>query len=284
MRAIVRFRLVARRVVPLLLAASFAREPLAQAPAGGAKGFYRFPAVSGSTVVFAAEGDLWSVPLSGGLAHRLTSHAAEETDPTISPDGKTLAFTARYEGPAALYTMPLAGGAPTRWTYDGDAAIATSWTPDGKLVYRTTQYTGIPKQAMVQLDVTTGARDLIPLAGASEGSYDASGRTVYFARPGFHGNVTKRYTGGTARQIWKYTTGAAEAVQLTGKDYNGESHSPMWFNGRVYFVTDRDGQMNLWSMKEDGSDRRQITHHEGWDVRDPSLGGGHIVYQLKANL
>ena len=47
---------------------------------------------------------------------------------------------------------------------------------------------------------------------------------------------------------------------------------------------DRDGQMNLWSMKDDGSDRRQVTRHEGWDVRDPSLGDGHIVYQLKADL
>src|SRR5262245_31615432 len=117
-------------------------------PAAGSLGFYRFPSVHGQTVVFAAEGDLWSVPLTGGLAHRLTSHPAEETDPTISPDGKTLAFTARYEGPAALYTMPIAGGAPTRWTYDGDAAIATSWTPDGKLVYRTLQYTTIPKVAL----------------------------------------------------------------------------------------------------------------------------------------
>lgn len=252
--------------------------------AAGTKGFYRFPAVSGNTIVFAAEGDLWTVPRSGGLAHRLTSHASEETDPAISPDGKTLAFTARYEGPAALYTMPIAGGAPTRWTYDGDAAIATTWTPDGKLVYRSTQYAGIPKSEMVQLDLSNGERTRVPLAGASEGSYDASGRTVYFARPGFHGNVTKRYTGGTARQIWKYTAGSPEAVQLTGKDYAGESHSPMWYNGRVYFVTDRDGQMNIWSMKEDGTDRRQITRHEGWDVRDPSLGNGHIVYQLKADL
>ena len=58
---------------------------LAQSAPVGTKGFYRFPAVSGQTVVFAAEGDLWSVPLRGGLAHRLTSHAAEETDPTVSP-------------------------------------------------------------------------------------------------------------------------------------------------------------------------------------------------------
>jgi len=271
-----RFAVVATLVLPLTLAS--------QTPGEGTKGFYRFPAMHGQTIVFAAEGDLWSVPVTGGLAHRLTSHPAEETDPTISPDGRTLAFTARYEGPAALYTMPIAGGAPTRWTYDGDAAIATSWTPDGKLVYRTTQYMGIPKSAMVQLDVASGARTLVPLAGASEGSYDATGRTVYFARPGFHGNVTKRYTGGTARQIWKYTTGAPEAVQLTGQDYNGESHSPMWFNGRVYFVTDRDGQMNIWSMREDGSDKRQVTRHLGWDVRDPALSGGRIVYQLGADL
>ncbi|MBV6522496.1 MAG: Tricorn protease [Gemmatimonadaceae bacterium] len=257
---------------------------LAQGTVTGTKGFYRFPAVSHETVVFAAEGDLWSVPRKGGLAHRLTSHAAEETDPTISPDGKTLAFTGRYEGPAALYTVPLSGGTPTRWTFDGDQSIATSWTPDGKLVYRTTHYSGIPKSAMVQLDIATGSRTLIPLAGASEGSYDASGRTLYFSRPGFHGNVTKRYTGGTARQIWKFTAGAAEAVQLTGNDYAGESHSPMWYGGRVYFVTDKDGQMNIWSMKEDGTDRRQITHHLGWDVRDPSLGDGHIVYQLQADL
>ena len=257
---------------------------VAQSPAQGSLGFYRYPALSGRTIVFAAEGDLWSVPTTGGLAHRLTSHAAEESDPTISPDGSTLAFTARYEGPAAIYTMPIAGGTPTRWTYDGDAAIATSWTPDGQLIYRTLQYTSIPKLGMVKLNVNDGTRTLVPLAGASEGSYDATGKTIYFVRPGFHNNVTKRYTGGTARQIWKYTDGAAEAVQLTGKDYNGESHSPMWYNGRVYFVTDRDGQMNIWSMKDDGTDRKQVTRHVGWDVRDPSLADGKVVYQLGADL
>jgi tricorn protease len=253
--------------------------------AQGTQGFYRYPTIQGQTIVFAAEGDLWSVPTTGGLARRLTSHAAEESDPTISPDGKTLAFTARYEGPAAIYTMPLSGGSPVRWTYDGDAAVATSWTPDGQLVYRTLQYTTIPKLGLVKLNVNDGTRSLVPLAGASEGVFDASGKTIYFARPGFHNNVTKRYTGGTARQIWKYTDGAAEAVQLTGQDYNGESHSPMWFGGRVYYVTDKDGQMNIWSMKDDGTDKKQVTKHIGWDVRDPSISSdGKIAYQLKADL
>ena len=254
----------------------------AQTPSGSL-GFYRSPDIRGETIVFAAEGDLWTVPVTGGLARRLTSHAAEESSPTISPDGGTLAFTARYEGPAALYTMPLTGGATLRRTFDGDAANATTWTPDGKLVYTTVNYAGIPKPGMVQLDLRNGTRSLVPLAGASEGTFDATGRTLFFVRPAFHNNVTKRYTGGTARDIWKFTAGATEAVELTG-DYNGESHSPMWWNNRVYFISDRDGTMNVWSMNEDGSDTRQLTRHSGWDVRGAELDRGRIVYQLGADL
>jgi tricorn protease len=275
-----------RLLLPAILTLAIALCPLpAQAPptSNGTLGFYRFPALYHETIVFGAEGDLWSVPVSGGLARRLTSHAAEESDPTISPDGKLLAFTARYEGPVEVYTMPLEGGMPTRRTYDGEAAIATTWTPDGRLVYTTTHYAGIPKPALVQINLTDGTRSLVPLAGASEAAYDRTGRTLYFVRPAFHNNVTKRYTGGTARDVWKFTDGAAEAVELTG-DYNGESHSPMWWNGRVYFVSDRDGTMNLWSMTEEGGDVRQLTHHSGWDVMEPSLSDGRIVYQLGADL
>lgn len=255
----------------------------AQAPTNGTAGFYRFPAIHGETIVFAAEGDLWTVSVAGGLARRLTSHANEETDPVISPDGRTLAFTARYEGPAALYTMPITGGTPTRWTYDGDAAVATAWTPDGKLVYTTVNYATIPKPSMVTLNLRDGTRSLIPLANASEGTYDATGRTLYFSRPFFHNNVTKRYTGGTARDVWRFRTGDQEATELTG-DYKGESHSPMWWNGRVYFVSDRDGTMNIWSMNEDGSDKKQVTRHSGWDVRSPELDNGRIVYEAGADL
>ena len=206
----------------------------------------RFPTIHGDTIVFAAEGDLWRVGVTGGLAQRLTTHPGEETAPIISPDGRTLAFSGTYEGGTELYTMPLAGGLPTRWTYDGDAATATTWTPDGRLVYSTRHYATLPDPQLVVVDLADGTRTRIPLA---EATYDATGDTLFFVRPSFHGNVTKRYRGGTARKIWRFTTGAAEADTLT-PDYIGESHSPVWWDGRVYFVTDRDGTMNLWSMDE----------------------------------
>jgi len=95
--------------------------------------------------------------------------------------------------------------------------------------------------------------------------------------------VTKRYVGGTARKIWKFVDGAPEAEALTA-DYPGGSHNPMWWEDRVYFITDRDGTMNLWSMDESGSDLRQHTHHSGWDVREAALHDGRIVYQSGADL
>lgn len=94
-----------------LLLALISLQPAASThQADGPRGYYRFPAVSGESVVFTAEGDLWVVPIQGGVAQRLTSHAAEETNAAISPDGRTVAFSASYEGPTDVYTMPLAGG------------------------------------------------------------------------------------------------------------------------------------------------------------------------------
>jgi len=88
------FRFLLACVVSLIGVSSAFAEP--------AIGYYRFPSIHGDTVVFAAEGDLWSVSTEGGVARRLTTHPGEEIDPAISPDGRTLAFTARYEGPAEL--------------------------------------------------------------------------------------------------------------------------------------------------------------------------------------
>ena len=93
------------------------------ASAETSKGYYRFPALHGNTLVFAAEGDLWTVDLQGGVARRLTTHPGEETYPALSPDGKTLAFTATYEGPTEVYTMPLSGGIPVRWTFEADSSL-----------------------------------------------------------------------------------------------------------------------------------------------------------------
>lgn len=249
----------------------------------GFEGYYRFPDIYGQTIIFTAEGDLWKVSVNGGTAQRLTTHPNEETHPKISPDGKTIAFTAYYEGPAELYTMPIEGGLPQRWTYERESATPTGWTPQGAIVYASNHYATLPEYQLIQIDPNTKKRTRVPLYQASEGTYKDDGKTVFFVRPADHRNVTKRYKGGTARKIWKFTEGTEEAIKLSDS-YEGESHHPMWWNNRVYFITDRDGTMNIWSMDENGGDLVQHTQHKDFDVRYASLSQGKIVYQRGADI
>ncbi len=246
------------------------------------QGYYRFPTIHGDTIVFAAEGDLWRVPASGGAATRLTTHPGDEAYPAFSPDGKWIAFSGSYEGPTDVYVMPADGGLPKRLTYEGGARVV-GWTPDGRVLYTTSQYSTLPNGQLVALNTDNGQRTTLPLAQAADGSYDRAGRTLYFTRLAAQPSHTKRYKGGTAQNIWTYAAGAREATPLTA-DYPGTSRTPMWWNDRVYFASDRDGTMNLWSMTPDGGDLQQLTHSVGWDVKDPSLGDGRIVYQVGADL
>lgn len=248
----------------------------------GVEGYYRQPALSGNTIVFVSEGDLWKASLSGGVATRLTSHAGEESSPAISPDGTMVAFTGQYEGPSELYTMPIGGGLPTRWTYDGVRWVI-GWTSDGKVMYASDSRSTLPSVQTFVLDPRTRGVRLLPLAEASDGVFDGEGTTLFFVRLAFQGSQTKRYKGGTAQQMWRWEGEGKEATILTG-DYPGTSKRPMWHGGRVYFLTDRDGFMNVWSMTPDGKDLKQHTKHVGFDVMGGSLGDGKIVYQLGADL
>lgn len=245
-------------------------------------GYFRYPALHGDVLIFSAEGDLWRVAATGGPAQRITTHPAEETHPAISPDGKTLAYSAAYEGPTEVYTMPVEGGTPVRRTWEGGNAQVVGWTPDGRILYATTHYSTLPSTQLVAFDLRTNRGTLYPLSQASDGTFLSDGSLIFTRLP-FQGSFTKRYHGGTAQNLWRYSPSAPEAVPLTG-DYAGTSKTPMFWQGRIYFVSDRDGVMNIWSMRPDGSDLRQQTHHKEFDVQSPSLDGGRIAYQDGADL
>jgi tricorn protease len=246
-------------------------------------GYYRMPAIHGDTVVFTAEGDLWRVAATGGIAQRLTTHAGLETDSAISPDGKWIAFSAQYEGPTEAYVMPLAGGLPKRLTYHGEIAAVRGWTPDGKVLYSTRAFATLPVYQLVAVDPATLEKQPLPLGEADEGVFDDAGKTLFFTRYSFQGSHAKRYVGGTAQNLWRYEPGAKEAVPFH-PEFKGISRWPMFWQDRVYFASERDGTSNLWSMRPDGSDLRQHTQHDDFGVKNPRQQGGRIVYQNGADI
>ncbi|HEX2534237.1 MAG TPA: S41 family peptidase [Chitinophagaceae bacterium] len=247
------------------------------------KGYYRTPALHGNTVVFTAEGDLWKYDLGGGTAARLTTHPGVELNPAVSPDGKQIAFLGQYEGATEVYVMPFNGGVPKRMSYDYNSynLQLVGWTKEGKILYRTDKFSRLPSPQLALIDPATGNTEPLPLWQASQGCYDETGM-LYFTRFPNQGSKTKRYKGGFIEQVWRFD-GKSEAVNLTG-DYAGTSSHPMYHNGRVFFLSDRDGTMNIWSMSREGKDPKQHTFSKAWDLQSPSLNGSRIVYQKGADI
>ncbi len=273
-----------RNAVIAFASCSFVASPLFAAPATGAeqtrRGYYRDPAVHGDTIVFTSEGDLWRVSLQGGAAERLTTSPGMESMAAISPDGNTVAFLADYEGPSEVYTMPVTGGLPQRRTWDGDA-VPAGWAPDGRLILATSRYSTLPGDQLVLID-TQGKREIVPLAEAAEASYTDDGHTLFFTRWTKQWSSTKRYKGGFAETLWRFD-GKNEAVPLSA-EYEGTSAHPMVWKDRVYFLSDRDGIMNVWSMDAQGHGLKQESHQHQFDVESASLSDGHIVYASGADL
>jgi tricorn protease len=255
----------------------------AAAAQAGQPGYYRFPAIHGDRVVFSAEDDLWTVPVTGGVATRLTTHEGAENFPEFSPDGKWLAFSAQYEGNIDVYVMPAEGGEPQRLTYNPEADEVVAWRPDSEwIVFRSRRISPNGDHNLFEVPRTGGHPRQVPVGIAALASFSPDGRYIVFNPFSDEFRNWKRYLGGTAQDVWIGDLEAGTFRKIT--DWPGADMFPMWYADRVYFASDRSGRMNLYSEKPDGSDVRQLTHHEEYEVRWADMDAGRIAYMYGGDL
>ncbi|MCB0630792.1 MAG: amidohydrolase family protein [Saprospiraceae bacterium] len=87
----------------------------------------------GKTIVFDLLGDIYSMPITGGTATRITKGLAYDTHPKYSPDEKYLAFTSDRDGNENIWIKELATGDSTQITKEKtDYVQSAEWTPDGQ--------------------------------------------------------------------------------------------------------------------------------------------------------
>jgi len=239
------------------------------------------PAVSDTHIAFIYAEDLWVADQNGDNPRRLTIDEGVESNPVFSPDGKTIAFNAEYDGNTDVYVIPATGGIPKRLTWHPTWDRVLDFTPDGKAVLFSSPRTTFTNRhsQLYTIALDGGQPEKLPVPTAFWGTYSPDGKYVAY-QPNYEVfNQWKHYRGGTLGRIWIMDLSTNEVIEVPKPaGYSNES-DPEWVGNTLYFRSDRDGEFNLFSF-DMGS--KQITKHTDYTefgVLNLNANGSNLVYE-----
>ena len=212
----------------------------------------------GRTIVFDLLGQLWTLPVEGGVAVPLTDavrDSSDDLDPAFSPDGKSVVFRADRPGGAGLFIVSLEDRTIRRLTTipSWDAADwAPSWAPDGR------HLAFVREQAIQVLDVADDELrqlqiDGLPEPTANHPTWSPDGARLVFANASVYARAGGR--------LWVVPAGGGVARPLTRE--NELARAPVYApDGRsvAFFGLDSSDRFQLWLM-EPNSEPVQLTSH-----------------------
>ena len=247
----------------------------------------RFPAINDRADCFLlTRASFTPVPKDGGIARRLTSGPGYSSFPRFSPDGKQIAFTAQYDGNTEVYVMPAEGGAPKRLTTTatlgrddisdrmGPNNIVMAWENTqaaDRLPFAHEIVQRLHRPALHRRPGRASCRSSCRCRAAGLLSFSPDDSKMAYNRVFREFRTWKHYRGGMADDVWIYDFKTGTTENLTNNA--AQDIFPMWGpDNRIYFVSDRDGRMNLFSTDLTGKDTKQLTNFKDYDIKFPSLG------------
>jgi Tol biopolymer transport system component/serine/threonine protein kinase len=228
---------------------------------------------------------------------RISESAGDETSPTISPDGRTVAYVIRVNGSLDIYAQRVGGRNATPLVNDPQRdEAAPKFSPDGSLlafhesddvggifvagatgesVRRITEVGFDPAWSPDAARIAYGTEEIVDPASrigvSSIFVVDAAGGTpqrIVAAdgvqpawSPSGRRIVYWSNTGGQ-RDIYTIPSGGGERIAITNDAFI--DWSPIWSpDGRfIYFASDRGGAMNLWRIAVDEASGRPLSAPE----------------------
>jgi len=254
----------------------------------------RHPAVSnnGTVIAFSYQGDIWTVPSTGGRPSRLTIHEAYESNPLFSPDGKTIAFSGNRFGNNDIFTLPVDGGSSRRLTYHSAADNIASWTNDGSIIFTTNrEFRQIERDPeMYSIPSTGGTEQRIAEILGFEPVTSPGGRFIAFSRGGSNPVAREDYTGSSDREIWIMDTKTKSYNKLSL--FSTNDIMPRWSNDNtLYFLSSNSGTYNLYKIGIDGTGKasgkpEQVTSYKDEAIRHYGISNdaSTIVFEKDMNL
>lgn len=246
--------------------------------------YLRFPHLHQDLITFVAEDDVWLAPLDGGRAWRVTADQVGAERPRFSPDGASVAWTSWRDVEPEVYVAPVDGGPSRRLTYWGDTLTEViGWTPDGDVVARSAVGQASARRTWahaVPLDGSPARR--LPFGPVGELAFADTGAVLLGSVISREPAYWKRYRGGTAGKVWLDADGSGEFTRILS-EVDGNLSSPMWWAGRIAFLSDHEGVGSLYSCALDGTGLRRHTDQEFY-ARNATTDGQRVIYHSAGEL
>lgn len=239
----------------------------------------RQPTISNDHIVFVYANDLWKVGVNGGDAVRLTTDDGYESLPHFSPDGSHIAFTAEYGGNTDVYVIPAEGGSPKRLTWHPEGDFVQGWTPDGKVMFRSSREAYPTRlNRFYTVGMEGGMPEVVDIPRAAFGELSSDGSMAAYIPITFWDPEWRNYRGGQAMPVWILDM-KTKALKRTPQK-TGERHlDPVWYQGKVFYISERDYAANIWSYDPQTDSEKQHTFHTQFDVKSLDAGPDGLVYE-----
>ncbi len=243
----------------------------------------RFPDIHGDTVAFVHAEDIWTAPVTGGQALRLTDDEGEDRHPRFSPDGTMIAFTSEAGGNADVWVMAADGSNPHRVTFHPGVDEVIGWHPiKNKVLFRSNRLSWSRFDRLFLISPDGSGLEVLPLHEAGRGAFSPDGQKIVYNRIAREDRTWKRYHGGMAQDLWLYDFSTGKDRRLTA--FEGTDRLPLWVGDQIYFASDREHTLNLFTFNLESGAIDKVTNHDTWDARRPETDGRRIVYEQGGDL
>ncbi|MEO0606809.1 MAG: S41 family peptidase [Pseudomonadota bacterium] len=260
--------------------------------------WFQAPAISpdGTTIAFAAHGDIWTVSSAGGNAIAVTRDNGWDGMPVWSRDGARLAFASDRNGNLDVFVMNADGTGLQRLTYHDANDYPSDFAPDGSGVLFASsrgQSAGssyFPTGALPQLyqvPVAGGTPRMVTTVPGMEARYSPDGTKIaYRDEKAYENEWRQRDVSSFARDVWIYDLQTGTHTMVT--DTPGGDHAPAWSaDGLSLFMqSEVDGDtFNLRRVDLSTGQSETLTQHGPHPARATSISAdGTLVYTYHGTL